>query len=195
MRYGPVAGGMVLVFSIGMVGCARMNTRVVEKPRVDQELPGNRGYLAGLAPAPVSRKSTRQMIETNIELPTGDELNPWRKPMKVASSAPVSEPTPAMRMPVQPEIQQEPQSYPEMEPESMAPASASVGSTAYTVQSGDTLEKISKKFYGTTKKWRTIYDANRSVLRSPDRVYPGQKLMIPSEKEEVSGPRGGQDFK
>lgn len=49
----------------------------------------------------------------------------------------------------------------------------------YVVRKGDTLQKISKKFYGTTKGWRKIFEANRRVLKDPDKLQIGQKLVIP----------------
>lgn len=49
----------------------------------------------------------------------------------------------------------------------------------YVVQSGDTLGRISKKFYGTTRRYMDIYNANRDVLSSPSRVEVGQELRIP----------------
>jgi nucleoid-associated protein YgaU len=54
------------------------------------------------------------------------------------------------------------------------------GGEKYTVAKNDTLQKISKKFYGTTKRWMKIYDANKDVLRAPDKLYPGQVLNIPA---------------
>ena len=52
--------------------------------------------------------------------------------------------------------------------------------TTHVVKKGDTLQKISKKYFGTTKKWRAIYDANRDVLaKGPDVVPVGTKLKIP----------------
>jgi len=53
--------------------------------------------------------------------------------------------------------------------------------TEYTVQKNDTLQKISQKLYGTTKKWLTIYNENKDVLKGPDKVYPGLKLKVPSK--------------
>lgn len=47
----------------------------------------------------------------------------------------------------------------------------------YVVKKGDTLSKISIKFYGTAAKWRKIADANK--LKNPNRIFPGQKLKIP----------------
>jgi len=56
-----------------------------------------------------------------------------------------------------------------------------VKSQKYTVGKNDTLQKISQKFYGTTKNWVKIYKANKDTLKTPDRVYPGQVLNIPEE--------------
>lgn len=49
----------------------------------------------------------------------------------------------------------------------------------YTVQSGDTLSKISKSVYGDAMKYNIIFEANRPMLTDPDKIYPGQKLVIP----------------
>ena len=53
--------------------------------------------------------------------------------------------------------------------------------TYYTVVSGDNLSKISKQFYGDPNKYMKIFDANKPMLTSPDRIYPGQKLRIPPQ--------------
>ena len=63
---------------------------------------------------------------------------------------------------------------------SYAPAPPRKTARTYVVRKGDTLQKISKKFYGTTKKWRRIYKANRKTLsKGPDKLQPGMKLVIP----------------
>jgi nucleoid-associated protein YgaU len=49
----------------------------------------------------------------------------------------------------------------------------------YTVRQGDTLQEISQKFYGTTKKWRRIYQANKSRIKDADKLTVGTKLDIP----------------
>jgi nucleoid-associated protein YgaU len=50
---------------------------------------------------------------------------------------------------------------------------------SYTVQSGDTLWDIAKKFYGNGTDWTKIYDANKSVIGdNPDLIKPGQVLTI-----------------
>ena len=51
---------------------------------------------------------------------------------------------------------------------------------SYVVRKGDWLSKIAAREYGTMTKWRDIYNANRSIIKDPDLIYPGQKLLIPS---------------
>lgn len=53
-------------------------------------------------------------------------------------------------------------------------------SVLYTVKSGDTLSKIAKEHYGDAMKYPVIFDANKPMLKDPDRIYPGQVLRIPS---------------
>lgn len=50
----------------------------------------------------------------------------------------------------------------------------------YTVKSGDTLSKISGEVYGgDVMKYEIIFEANRPMLEHPDKIYPGQVLIIP----------------
>lgn len=51
--------------------------------------------------------------------------------------------------------------------------------TYYTVKSGDTLSAISKTVYGNANLYNKIFEANRPMLFSPDKIYPGQTLRIP----------------
>jgi nucleoid-associated protein YgaU len=50
----------------------------------------------------------------------------------------------------------------------------------YTVKAGDTLSKLSERFYNSPYKWELIYEANRDTVKNPHYIYIGQKLMIPS---------------
>jgi nucleoid-associated protein YgaU len=49
----------------------------------------------------------------------------------------------------------------------------------HTVVSGDNLSKIAKKFYGDPNKYPLIFEANKPMLKHPDKIYPGQLLRIP----------------
>jgi nucleoid-associated protein YgaU len=49
----------------------------------------------------------------------------------------------------------------------------------HTVQEGDSLTRISARYYGTPNRWQDIYEANRDVLRGENALRPGQRLRIP----------------
>ena len=50
---------------------------------------------------------------------------------------------------------------------------------SYTVQPGDTLASISRKFYKSSVRWQGILDANSDILSKPSDLKPGQMLVIP----------------
>jgi nucleoid-associated protein YgaU len=49
----------------------------------------------------------------------------------------------------------------------------------YIVQSGDSLSKIAKRFYGNANEWRRIFEANKDRISNPDMIQPGWALKIP----------------
>jgi nucleoid-associated protein YgaU len=49
----------------------------------------------------------------------------------------------------------------------------------YTVKSGDTLSAIAKQFYNDASQYMKIFEANKNLLSSPDKIAPGQVLTIP----------------
>ncbi|MGB3848579.1 MAG: peptidoglycan-binding protein LysM [Tunicatimonas sp.] len=51
----------------------------------------------------------------------------------------------------------------------------------YQVESGDSLSKIAKQYYGDPMKYNKIFEANKPMLSDPDKIYPGQMLRIPHE--------------
>jgi len=52
-------------------------------------------------------------------------------------------------------------------------------SRTYTVKPGDTLSAIAKAMYGDASKYPRIFEANKPMLKDPDKIYPGQVLRIP----------------
>jgi len=60
-----------------------------------------------------------------------------------------------------------------------AAGGASKESRTYIVQSGDTLSKIAKEYYGDANKYMDIFNANTDKLSDPDKIQVGQELVIP----------------
>ena len=50
----------------------------------------------------------------------------------------------------------------------------------YDVKPGDSLSKIAKQVYGDANQYNRIFEANKPMLKDPDKIYPGQKLRIPA---------------
>ena len=49
----------------------------------------------------------------------------------------------------------------------------------YTIQSGDSLSKIAKQYYGDAMKYPVIFEANREIIKDANLIYPGQRIRIP----------------
>ena len=176
-----------LSFVLILSGCV-VRTYPLTKDRIDQDLnTGNRGYLKGQLPAGVEmeRKTTRttQVVEFELHSPIKFEKMPKKGPAERIPLTTTQDTklwgnrgfitqseTPEIEAPVQ---------GPNME--------------RYTVQKQDTLQKISKKFYGTTKKWNKIYKANQDALKGPNKIYPGQVINVPVESRELKEP--GENLK
>ena len=56
-----------------------------------------------------------------------------------------------------------------------------IASEFYEIQSGDSLSKIAKKYYGDAGKYTQIFEANKEVILDPDKIYPGQQIRIPTQ--------------
>lgn len=51
--------------------------------------------------------------------------------------------------------------------------------TTHTVQQGEWLYDLSRKYYGNAHDWKKIYEANKTKIEQPDLIYPNQSLVIP----------------
>ncbi len=49
----------------------------------------------------------------------------------------------------------------------------------YIIESGDTLSKIAKQYYGDAMAYPKIFEANKEVIKDPDLIFVGQKIRIP----------------
>jgi nucleoid-associated protein YgaU len=66
--------------------------------------------------------------------------------------------------------------------DSVTVVQAGAESRYYTVKSGDTLSAIAKSVYGSASDYQRIFDANKPMLTHPDKIYPGQVLIIPEAR-------------
>jgi nucleoid-associated protein YgaU len=48
----------------------------------------------------------------------------------------------------------------------------------YLIKKGDTLSAIAKQFYGKPNDYPRIFEANREVIKDPNKIFPGQKIRI-----------------
>ncbi len=53
------------------------------------------------------------------------------------------------------------------------------GSRFHTVARRDTLFALARKYYGNQRRWKDIYEANRTSIRNPNQIFVGQRLAIP----------------
>ncbi len=58
-------------------------------------------------------------------------------------------------------------------------ARADTGSRMHIVARKETLYSLARQYYGDHHRWKDIFEANRSSLRDPNKIFVGQRLAIP----------------
>lgn len=197
---------LIVFIGIQISGCAGwlIRTSTSRQPRVDQEISGNRGFIFGepdsepKEPTFTDRKIYRieieipQLLKKKKSAPQRPSVRPPKEDKVLwgnrgyifggpgTAKAVEEVPTTYQPEPEQPpalQIEEETPQVLDIKPEETPQI------RTYEVRKGDTLQKISHKFYGTSRKWILLYNANKNKLKSPDRVYPGQVLVIPEVEE------------
>ncbi|MBF0618913.1 MAG: LysM peptidoglycan-binding domain-containing protein [Candidatus Omnitrophica bacterium] len=165
------------MLSFGLIGCVQTRTYVMEKERVDQDIPGQ--------PAPATPK-TRQVVVFEVvekDKKTPDQVTTTEtKAMDKSDSAKTKVVTEAHDTVI---VHEGNFTFPKMTTEMLTKNGTAAAPGAplpetYTVQKDDTLQKISKKLYGSFSKWTKIYDANKDVIKDPNFVKPGVVLKVPA---------------
>jgi nucleoid-associated protein YgaU len=49
----------------------------------------------------------------------------------------------------------------------------------YVVQGGDTLSEIAEQQLGDANRWPDIHELNKALISDPDKISPGQVLVLP----------------
>ncbi len=156
---------------IFLCGCL-IRTYTIQKPRRDLEIEGNRGYIYGEPKEPPPQlKKTRKITVFEIELgPHLPREMKEKKEIEAEKKVEISEEE-ILKEEIPEEVEEKEIKLPQETPTKEY--------RIYTIKKNDTLQKISKKFYGTTRKWPLIYEENKDVIKDPDKIYPGLKIKIP----------------
>ncbi len=168
-------GILIFMLGIGLAGCGtggsgvHIRSYVEEKARVNTEITGNQGYLEGTPPAVdmSEKKKTRKVYVLEIskgpDIPEGEEALPSESASQEMTDLASTD------------------SYPSAAVLESEPREDLTSFVEYKVEKDDTLQKISKKFYDTYKKWPRIYEANKDKIKDPNHIKPGITIKIPRE--------------
>ena len=137
---------------------------------------------AAMPPAPVKPTAPVKPVETTYTVKAGDSLSSIWKQLtgsergweKLQSANPGLDPS---RLKIGQVLKVPPF-------EASAPAAAPVvaGPGDYIVKEGDTLSSIAADRLGASKRWKEIYDANKSAIGAdPAALKVGMKLVIPGQ--------------
>ncbi len=109
-----------------------------------------------------------------------DEELPQIDPAELEASAPPPEPVPAKTSDTDdtgtPAVEVETPTAP---PPAVPPEPSTGTPQTYTMQRGDTLYSLAKRFYGDGKLWTRIADANKDKVRTVTDIPVGTVLTIP----------------
>lgn len=56
-----------------------------------------------------------------------------------------------------------------------------VSTREYTIKKGDTLWKIAERELGKGHRWKYIYELNKDIIKNPNKLKAGKKILIPVE--------------
>jgi nucleoid-associated protein YgaU len=64
-------------------------------------------------------------------------------------------------------------------PSELSPAGEGAQVDYYLIAKGDTLSALAKRFYGDGSLYMKLFEANREVIKHPDKIFVGQKIRVP----------------
>lgn len=165
---------LILIVAVSIIasGClVRQYTVVRERP--DQEVTGNQGYLFG-GPSQTKERQIKTRKTYAFEVELGKPVSLEDKALnKEVTEDNIPEESLAYDVYVSRDVN--------IASEDSDLDSVPQEMKTYIVKKGDTLEKIAAQpeIYGDKKKWYKIYKANKHRLKSANKIFPGQALLIP----------------
>ena len=169
---------LTMIFALMVVfvsGCVTAKTYYMDKEREDQEMYGNAGYVGGTPPAQdrsnVRKTKRTYVLEVTTKGPKEEDLEAVESESKVSPQEEMPRPEPRS-------------SQVRQAPSAREVVTIETEDIEYKVQKNDTLQKISKQFYGGYSKWPRIYEANKSIIKDPNRIKPGIVIVIPGVEKK-----------
>jgi len=115
----------------------------------------------------VTATGCKQAGEKNVGIePPGGTVDPYFESTQQSSFDSVSYPTYGATQPT--ESAYDP-----------AIAVTSAEQRYHTVAKKDTLYALARTYYGDQRRWKDIYEANRATISDPNKIFVGQRLLIP----------------
>ncbi len=127
------------------------------------------------------KKEEKKTVKAQEKVVKPEEKKEKRQEKQVSKSLPVipkavpEAPPFSLKKADKPELETEIPEIKNEKPETKADAEE----RTYTVERGDSLSSISRKFYGSSKYYKLIFEANRGIITSEKALRPGQVLKIP----------------
>lgn len=167
---------LLLILAFAVSGCMGGKAYLIDKQRVDQDIPG-------VSSEDDTRAKTRKVLVIEF----ADKDKKGSTPQVVTTTSVSESQDGSSRIVTESKdtvvVHESNFTFPGMTSEALTQkiggASAEEGVQTYVVQKDDTLQKIAKKYYGSFSQWMPIYDMNRDVIKDPNFLKSGVTLKIP----------------
>jgi nucleoid-associated protein YgaU len=133
------------------------------------------GKVLSRAETPFLREEVEKVVAAAVP-PVAAPADQVQTKSEVTADAAAGEPAVVVEQPAAPPAA-EPAAAPAAEV--VVAAATAERPSRIIIQPGNNLWRISREVYGKGKMFTVIWDANRDLIKNPDRIYPGQILTAP----------------